>query len=310
MTTILIRFAELGLKSEKVRSRFLKLLADDIEGSLIEAGVEHILCVQRSRLFVETDQEEMASWVLRQIPGIFSFSLVEKASSRRGELMEALSRYGEKRIRKGMTYGLKVRRSGNHPYTSQEIAVEGGGAVISHLEEGDATVDLVHPDIWIEVEVRESNAYIFDNRTKGSGGMPASSQGRVLLLLPAPDTGSERRSLLSFLLMRRRGCRVIPATREEHYAYWAEFMRTGTMGGHQGPFVLKAGGGLSSALMDAVDRLKVKGVVIPSGPGEEMEYPVVHSRGMPVSQFYPTISMDLPEVEEWLQRFIPSKLNL
>ncbi|MBN1539182.1 MAG: hypothetical protein JW939_03485, partial [Candidatus Thermoplasmatota archaeon] len=125
MTTVLIRFAELGLKSERVRSRFLKRLADDIEENLFTAGVEHILEVRRSRLFVESDHDEKVSLVLRQVPGVSSFSFVVRSSSRKDLLMGSLSKYGETRIKRGMTYGLKVRRTGNHPYTSQEIAVEG-----------------------------------------------------------------------------------------------------------------------------------------------------------------------------------------
>ncbi|MGA1865974.1 MAG: THUMP domain-containing protein [Thermoplasmatota archaeon] len=308
MTTVLIRFAELGLKSERVRSRFLKRLADDIEESLFTAGVEHILEIRRSRLFVETDQDEKVSLVLRQVPGVSSFSFVVRSSSRKDLLMGSLSKYGETRIRKGMTYGLKVRRTGNHPYTSQEIAVEGGGAVVSHLKEGAAAVDLKHPDVWIEVEIRDSRAYIFDNRTKGPGGMPASSQGKVLLLLPEHDADIERRSMLSFILMRRRGCKVIPASMEEHSALWSEIIKDTSMGQGKGPFVLK-GDDLLSGLIDAAELLKVRGIVIPSGPGKEGEFPVIHSQGAPISQFYPTASMDLTEVDEWLRRLIPPGLK-
>ncbi|MBN1539775.1 MAG: hypothetical protein JW939_06490, partial [Candidatus Thermoplasmatota archaeon] len=197
----------------------------------------------------------------------------------------------------------------NHPYTSQEIAVEGGGAVVSHLNEGEVKVDLKHPDVWIEVEIRDSSAYIFDNRTKGPGGMPASSQGKVLLLLPEHTDDIERRSLLSFLLMRRRGCRVIPASMEEDHGSWSEFMRKTSMGEEKGPFILK-GDDVMSGLMYAVEHLKVRGIVIPSGPGKEREFPVIHSQGAPISQFYPTASMDMTEVNEWLGKLIPSELNL
>ena len=300
MTTILVRFAELGLKSERVRSRFLGMLADDIEEGLVDAGIEHLMDVKRSRIFIETDRSQEAGEVLRNIPGVFSFSIVDVASSDRERLMEALSDFGRSRIGRSMTYGLKVRRSGDHPYTSQEIAVEGGGAVVSHLEEGEARVDLKDPDIWIEVEIRNGRAYIFDNRTKGLGGMPSSSQGKVLLLLPEHEGSIEDRVLLSYALMRRRGCKVIPAAYPEHSRAWADFMVSHPMGKGREPFILR-GVDPRRALIDAVSKLRVWGIVIPCGPGEESRYPVLHSDGTPISQFYPTISMEEGEIGEWME---------
>jgi thiamine biosynthesis protein ThiI len=274
-------------------------LADDIEETLLDAGVEHILEVMRSRIFLETDQLEEAGKVLERIPGIYSFSVVEPSSSEKAELMGALSRYGKTRIEKGMTYGLKVRRTGTHPYTSQDIAIDGGGAVISHLEEDDTKVDLKDPDVWIEVEIRDARAYLFENRIKGLGGMPASSQGKVLLYLPHPDEEIVKRSILSFILMRRRGCKVIPAADEEDVERWSQEMRSYSIGGGREPFILH-GEDLEGKLRDALQKLKCRGLVVPSGPGEETKFPVMHSKGASVSQFYPTISMSLEDVEDWI----------
>lgn len=303
MSTILVRFAELGLKSEKVRSRFLKQLADDIEESLIEAGVEHLMDVSRSRVFIETDQMDPASRVLKRVPGIYSFSEVEVASSEKEELMNSLSIFGGTRIREGMTYGLKVRRVGKHPYSSQEIAIEGGGAVIAHLREDDVKVDLKNPDIWVEVEIRDRIAYIFDNRIKGLGGMPASSQGKVIQYLPHPADANVQRSILSFMLMRRRGCKVIPVAWEADVSFWGSELVKRSIGGGKQPFILEEGN-LKNGLEDAITKLKVWGAVFPAGPGEEGMYPVLHSEGAPISQFYPTISMDMSEVNGWIERFL------
>jgi hypothetical protein len=196
---------------------------------------------------------------------------------------------------------LKVRRTGEHPYSSHDIAVEGGGAVVAHLEENDARVNLKDPDIWIEVEIRDTRAYIFDSRMKGMGGMPASSQGKVILYLPPPEREVIPRSILSFILMHRRGCKVIPVTAEENAENWNEELRSHSIGGGLAPFILE-GDDLIDGLNDAVTKLKVWGVVYPSGPGEEGKYPIMHSTGAAVSHFYPTISMDMNEVEDWTMK--------
>jgi thiamine biosynthesis protein ThiI len=306
MAAILVRFSELGLKSERVRSRFLSQLADDIQDSLIEAGIEHIMDVKRSRIFIETDSLDGAVKVLKLVPGIYSFSIVEKASAERGDLMRSLSTFGSSRIKRGMTYGLKVRRSGNHPYTSHDIAVEGGGAVISHLDEGTVKVDLKDPDIWIEVEIRDSLAYIFDSRVKGMGGMPASSQGRTILYLPRfPDDGDRREMVerveLSSLLMRRRGCKVIPACRIEDEDPWMNAFEDSGFIMKKGPFLLDQGD-LVPSLLSAAVKLKAWGVIFPFASEMLGDYPVLHSDGSPIAQFYPTASMGPTEIRDWLNR--------
>jgi len=308
MASILVRFSELGLKSERVRSRFLNQLADDIQDSLIEAGIEHLMDVHRSRIFIETGNPEQASGVLKHIPGVYSFSLVETTSSQRDELMEALSAFGAGRIKEGMTYGLKVKRSGNHPYSSQEIAVEGGGAVISHLDEGKVKVDLKDPDIWIEVEIRDSNAYIFDSRVKGMGGMPASSQGRTILYMPPfpDDEGSVEmveRVELSFTLMRRRGCKVIPVCSREDGEAWARALEDSSLRMKKGPFLLEEGD-LAPSLLSAASVLKVRGAIFPVRSESLGPVPVLHSNGHPIAQFYPTASMERDEVRGWLRALL------
>ncbi len=308
MALILVRFSELGLKSERVRSRFLSRLADDIQESLLEAGIEHIMEVKRSRIFIETGDPEGAGDVLKHIPGVYSFSVVEAASSEKGKLMEALSTFGAERIREGMTYGLKVRRSGNHPYTSQQIAVEGGGAVISHLEESRVKVDLKNPDVWIEVEIRDSRAYIFDSRIRGMGGMPASSQGRTIMFMPPlsgsmKGSGSVERVELSFTLMRRRGCKVIPVCLSGDTDSWIKALEGSSVPLKKGPFILEEGQ-LGPSLISAASKLKAWGVIFPQASDGLDHIPVLHSTGAPLAQFYPTASMDRSEVKDWLRRLL------
>ncbi|MGA1848580.1 MAG: THUMP domain-containing protein [Thermoplasmatota archaeon] len=308
MALILVRFSELGLKSERVRSRFLSRLADDIQDSLLEAGIEHIMEVKRSRIFIETGDPESAGAVLKYIPGVYSFSIVQAASSEKDRLMEALSAYGAERIREGMTYGLKVRRSGDHPYTSQQIAVEGGGAVISHLEESKVKVDLKKPDVWIEVEIRDSRAYIFDSRIRGMGGMPASSQGRTIMFMPPLPRGMNGSGLverveLSFTLMRRRGCRVIPVCLSGDGESWAHALEGSSVRLKKGPFILDEGQ-LGPGLIAAASKLKAWGVIFPQSSDGLDQLPVLHSTGAPLAQFYPTASMDEVEVRDWLRRLL------
>lgn len=309
MTLILVRFAELGLKSQRVRSRFIRMLASDIEESLVSAGIDHIMDVDRSRVFLDVEDPEGAGRVLRQVPGIFSFSPVMPSLSDRVSLMDSLSKYGAGTVSEGMTYGLRIRRTGETDYTSRDIAVEGGGAVVSHLTEGTTSVDLKHPDIWIEVEIRGRKAYIFHERVKGMGGMPASSQGRVLLFcppLPEEDDARDemvKRTLLSHFLMRRRGCRVIPVVLEKDLGPWREELegRGGFAGSY--PAGLAARDGTGEILIKASIDNDARGVIYPFGLEDVGNLPVLHGEGEPIPVFYPTVSMDRADLDDWLKDF-------
>lgn len=304
LTLLLVRFGELGLKSEKVRRRFLQQLADDIERNLIQSGVEHLMEVKRSRIFIDADDIDGASLVLRTVPGIYSFSEATASSSRKDELMKALSEYGRIRLKSGMTYGLKVKRTGKTDYTSHEIAVDGGGAVMSHLDEGSVKVDLKDPDIWFEVDIRGDMAYIFTDRTRGLGGMPASSQGKVLLVLPDIDPShpeSRRKVLrvaLSYILMKRRGCRVVPISLHDEEGNWSSVIETSGYGPFPRSWSIKDNMEMDEALDELVSSAGFDGLVFPvgiDGIGKGGYVP----RG-PCVLLYPTVSMTDEEVRSWL----------
>ena len=67
------------------------------------------------------------------------------------------------------------------PLKSPEICSEVGGAILSkfhHLK-----VDVHNPDVVVNVDIRETNAYVHTGRIKGAGGMPAGTNGNAMLLL-------------------------------------------------------------------------------------------------------------------------------
>ena len=310
MTIIMIRYGELGLKSRKVRRRFERLLIDDIESRLIACGISHISEIERGRIFVDVDDPEIAKSVLLRVPGIQSFSPVYPCSSDWDKMMESLKEVGKRRIKPGMTYGLKVRRAVDKSYSSHDVAVEGGSAVVSHLKEGEAKVDLSDPDIWIEVEIRGSLAYIYTERIPGIGGMPFSSQGKALIYLPPLSRkGSisrriEDRIALSYLLSERRGTRVIPCTEAGSENVWKDILQVRGIRLKDKPFIL-AGKELRDSLIDACSRLSIRVVIFHNDASSISDVPVLHDNGRPIACLFPTAAMDDIDLEEWSKRMIP-----
>gem|GEM_PF-2298885 len=307
MGTILVRYGEMGLKSEKVRSRFQRQLIDHMEEALSRKRLEHVISTERGRIFVECDDVNGAMEVLRRLPGIHSLSHVEKVPSEMDALMEGMSLFARDRLKEGMSFGIKVRRTGNTPYSSRDVAVRGGDAVCAHLDDSKVRVDLTDPDIWFEVEIRGRWAYLFTGRVPGIGGMPRSSQGKVLLFLPAfSELGMEReetikRARLSKSMLERRGCRVIPASSREALDEWRPYLSL-FREGDRDPFVLEEGIDVREALADACGKTSSFAVVWPGRLEDIGKMPIPHRTGAPVSVLQPTAVMDLGEVEQWLRR--------
>ena len=80
------------------------------------------------------------------------------------------------------TFKVEAKRSDKRfPLGSIEIAREIGGVVLESVPK--LKVDVHHPEIVVQVEIREFGAYIHAGQFKGAGGMPVGSNGKGLLLL-------------------------------------------------------------------------------------------------------------------------------
>ncbi|MDG6225011.1 MAG: THUMP domain-containing protein [Candidatus Thermoplasmatota archaeon] len=298
MSLILIRYAEIGLKSEPVRRRFLARLVRDISERLEAAGIDHLIESERGRIFLECSDTGAASAVLRTINGLASFSPVISCSSKYNDIMECLNEFGKQRLRAGMSYGLKVRRVGTHPYTSRDIAINGGGAVISHLAEGENRVDLKDPDLWVFVEIRENMAYVFSEVLRGLGGMPSGTQGRVLLYLPPdPSKPMRKRAILSRTLLERRGCTVVPVARGEDIEEWK-----GEPGPGQDVRALYPIG-IGDALAAALKEHRALGVAYPYDLPDVKGAHGSHPRSIPAVELYPTSGLEDDDVDACIDRF-------
>lgn len=306
MDKVLVRYAELGLKSERVRARFTRQLMDHITDSLLSQGIEHVITSQRGRIFIETSEIEETIDLLGGIPGIHSFSIVKTCTSKFDGLMDGLAQYSRDLLREGMSFGIKVRRTGETDYSSRDVAINGGDAVCRHLDDSKVSVDLKDPDIWFEVEIRGDNAYLFTERIKGMGGMPSSTQGKVLLYLPPEGSLSGdkdeiySRTRLSRLMMLRRGCRVIPVVRREDREGWDDILEELKEKGKD-PFFLDLGD-VRASLIDALKKTGAMGVVHPGSEGDLADHPDISGDGRAVSVFMPTVGFSKDEVDSWLLR--------
>jgi thiamine biosynthesis protein ThiI len=208
---VLVRLAgEVATKSRRVRARFQRRLARNIRDALGSAGLDCTVSDEWSRLFVElrtegkdaqserTDEADgqaaTALEALSRVFGIRSLSMVERRCA--ADLNEIV-RVGEEAYAdavRGKTFAVRARRTGEHPFRSQDIHVQLGAALNRY-----ATVNLGAPDVTVHVEVRPDEAFFFSRRVEGPGGLPVGVEGRAVALI----SGGFDSAVAAWLMLKR-----------------------------------------------------------------------------------------------------------
>src|SRR3972149_10343791 len=125
---LLVRFGELALKSPFVGRQPRDRPVENIQERFAADGIECLIRAARARIYVEVNDVPAASRALRRAFGIVSFSDAQEASSDPEEIATRAVEIAKGRVPKGGSFAVRPRRSGTHPYTSQDIArLVGGG---------------------------------------------------------------------------------------------------------------------------------------------------------------------------------------
>ena len=202
MSLYLIRYGELGLKSPKVKKRFQKTLKNNIEEAFLKNETQCITSMDWGRIYIHSDMDEVAEEILKKIFGITTFSKVVETSSELEEICDTAALYSKDVIKENSTFAVRAKRTGNHHYTSQDVAREVGSAILAANKDKYLKVNLNNPDIKIFVEVRHNKAFVFSKKIPGPGGFPMGTQGKVMALI------TDKKSIYAAWLMMKRGCRT------------------------------------------------------------------------------------------------------
>ena len=204
MAIILIRYAEIGLKSTPVRKRFESTMKNNMLDMLMQDGVEALVTSRGARFYVEATDIDSAVRSLRKVFGVASMSIAEESTSKMEDMCAVGAQYSLSRLSEGQSFAVKARREGSQDYTSLDMGREIGSAIFLANEDKGVKVDLTNPDVIFYVEARDNRAFIFQDYIKCHAGLPVGTQGKVIAHLD----GSER-SIVSAWLMMKRGCRVM-----------------------------------------------------------------------------------------------------
>ena len=188
MIVLVTLSGEIGIKSPRSRSNFEHALIQNIKNVI---NVEHASIDQGYIVLnVEGDYSKLS-----KVFGIASYSPVDVIFfSSLNEIVEHVkSKYAE--IVKGKKFAVRVRRVGNHSFTSIDIAK----AVGSALYPFSAGVNLENPDVTIYINIRQDHAYIYDKVFEGPKGLPVGTTGKTIVLF----SGGFDSPVATWMMMKR-----------------------------------------------------------------------------------------------------------
>jgi thiamine biosynthesis protein ThiI len=207
--TVLVRHADIGVKSGKVQAEMERRLRDNIEAIVRDRDIDAEVERRWSRILLHADSESVdaATDAAADTFGVRSASPAVVVSPEKDAILDALARTArEHRESVGDTFAVRARRAGNadaHPFTSEDLERAGGSAVFEELP--DPEVDLTDPDTTFSVECRKDEAFVYTEQRPGPGGLPLGSQAKVVALV----SGGIDSPVAAWEVMKR-GAPIVP----------------------------------------------------------------------------------------------------
>ncbi|MHA1304887.1 MAG: THUMP domain-containing protein [Candidatus Heimdallarchaeaceae archaeon] len=203
---LLLRFSEIGIKSQKTRKWLTNELVKHIRYVLEFFGLKEFEIIREySRIYVKSKElAKVEKIVTSLVPGIRNVSKVFHCPTDINKIKLIIQKQFFKRLRTHSSFAVKVKRIGEHPFSSMELASEIGAYILETNSDVGIKVDLTSPEYTLNLEVRGEDTFIFEERSEGLGGLPVGCQGKVLIL----NEGT-REDLSNVIQMYKRGANTI-----------------------------------------------------------------------------------------------------
>ena len=205
--TVIVRYGELALKSTGVRNWYERILVNNIAAMLDQRNIGYSRIKREwGRIFIETDNQNAAG-TAADVFGVVSTSSAVTTDSTLENAAKLCADIAANLVQKNESFAIRVRRTGNHTFSSHDVAVKCGDAVWERLESlgRSPSIDLTYADREIFVEMRQNHAYVFTEKLRGVGGLPLGTQGKMVALV----SGGIDSPVAAWLMMKR-GVEIIP----------------------------------------------------------------------------------------------------
>lgn len=183
----LIKYGEIGVKG-KNRHLFEDALCRQIRNSLKKVDGTFQVTKENGRVYVEAVTDYDYEDTLNAIKHVFGIVGICPMIQVEDEGFDKLCETVVEHIRetypdRNITFKVDARRARkNYPLNSLEINMKLGEKILEAFERDGMKVDVHHPDIFVNIEIR-SKINIYSQEIKGMGGMPVGTNGKAMLLL-------------------------------------------------------------------------------------------------------------------------------
>ena len=185
-STFLLKYGEIGIKG-KNRYLFEDVLVRQVRRAL--SGVDGTFHVYKSQARIYVDCEggydyEDTVENLKRVFGLVGICPVVRLKDQGFEALkkDVVAYIDETYPDKNLTFKVETRRARkSYPKNSMEISRDLGEAVLYAFP--DIRVDVHHPDVMLNVEIRADGIYLYSQIIPGIGGMPVGTNGKAMLLL-------------------------------------------------------------------------------------------------------------------------------
>jgi thiamine biosynthesis protein ThiI len=214
---VLVSSAEFVLKSSPVRRTLEQRLIDDLRFALRNSGFHDFTTDKAAgRIIVGRISDAMLSArVIARVFGVASAAPAVRVEGSMEAILNAVLQRAVKTLTADQSFAIRCHRSSQSMISTRGVEREGGSQILSALAGRKIKVNLNQPDILISVDLSGQNAYVYTTRLQGPGGLPLSSQWKMLAVL---DSGPQ--SLFAAYVMMRRGCLtqlLIPCSSTDAY---------------------------------------------------------------------------------------------
>jgi thiamine biosynthesis protein ThiI len=181
-------------------------LLKNIKSMLKSADVPcHGFLQKRGRIYIETQEATNTAAKVVRTFGVSSASPATHTTANIDDITQTSVDLANERMASENSFAVRCNRVGEHSYSSLDICKRVGTEILASLKNRNVKVDLTNPDLTINIDVRDGDAFVFAETLQGPGGFPLGSQGKLVALL----SGGIDSPVACWLVMKR-GCLIVP----------------------------------------------------------------------------------------------------
>lgn len=192
---ILIKYGELSTKKGN-RNFFINTLYNNVKNKLKNFDVK--ISKDRARMYIEFKDSELEDIksIIDKVFGIHKYHIAyivdTNIESIKDKTLEVVRNLDFKNFK------VETKRSfKNFLMDSLEVSKNVGGYILKNIN--NIMVDVHHPELLIQIEIRDKNSFIYLNSYQGSGGYPVGTQPKGFLML----SGGIDSPVAGYLAMKR-----------------------------------------------------------------------------------------------------------